>query len=61
MLAKMRVLDLPRGAYLDRHENLTAFGFVPPSKTGAELLFDVLSQRDENGSTIVTSTLPFDE
>ena len=27
--------------------------------TGAELLFDVFSQRYERGSTIVTSNLPF--
>ena len=36
-------------------------GFVPLSKTGAELLFDVFSQRHERGSTLVTSNLPFDE
>ncbi len=36
-------------------------GFVPLSKTGAELLFEVFSQRYERGSTIVTSNLPFDE
>jgi len=36
-------------------------GFVPLSKTGAELLFEVFSQRYEHGSTIVTSNLPFDE
>jgi DNA replication protein DnaC len=29
--------------------------------TGAELLFEVFSQRYERGSTIVTSNLPFDE
>ena len=59
----MRVLDLARGAYLDRHENVLAFafGFVPLSQIGTELLFNVLSQRYENGSTMVTSTLPFDE
>jgi DNA replication protein DnaC len=28
--------------------------------TGAELLFDVFSQRYERGSTIVTSNLPFE-
>jgi DNA replication protein DnaC len=33
-------------------------GFVPLSKTGAELLFDVFSQRYEGGSTLVTSNLP---
>ena len=31
------------------------------SKTGAELLFEVFSQRYEGGSTLVTSNLPFDE
>jgi len=36
-------------------------GFVPLSKTGAELLFEVFSQRYEQGSTIITSNLPFDE
>ncbi|MCH8818309.1 MAG: ATP-binding protein, partial [Chloroflexi bacterium] len=36
-------------------------GFVPLSKTGAELLFEVFSQRYEQGSIIVTSNLPFDE
>ncbi len=36
-------------------------GFVPLSKTGAELLFEVFSQRYERGSTLVTTNLPFDE
>jgi DNA replication protein DnaC len=36
-------------------------GYVPLSTTGAELLFEVFSQRYERGSTIVTSNLPFDE
>jgi DNA replication protein DnaC len=36
-------------------------GFVPLSKTGAELLFEVFSQRYERGSIMVTSNLPFDE
>jgi len=36
-------------------------GFVPLSKTGAELLFELISQRYERGSTIITSNLPFDE
>jgi DNA replication protein DnaC len=30
------------------------------STTGAELLFEVFSQRYERGSTIVTSNLPFE-
>ena len=36
-------------------------GFVPLSKTGAELLFEVFSQRYERGSTLVPPNLPFDE
>ena len=36
-------------------------GFVPLSKTGAELLFEVFSQRYERGSVLVTTNLPFDE
>jgi len=32
-------------------------GFVPLSKTGAEMLFEVFSQRYERGSTLVTSNL----
>ena len=34
---------------------------MPLSKTGAELLFEVFSQRYERGSILVTSNLPFDE
>ena len=33
----------------------------PLSKAGAELLFEVFSQRYERGSVLVTSNLPFDE
>jgi len=36
-------------------------GFVPLSKSGAELLFEVLSQRYERAATLVTSNLPFNE
>ncbi len=36
-------------------------GYVPLSATGAELLFEVFSQRYERGSMLVTSNLPFDE
>ena len=34
---------------------------MPLSKSGAELLFEVFSQRYERGSTLVTSNLPFQE
>jgi DNA replication protein DnaC len=36
-------------------------GYVPLSQVGAELLFEVFSQRYERGSVIVTSNLPFEE
>jgi len=36
-------------------------GFVPLSETGAGLLFELISQRYERGSTLITSNLPFDE
>jgi hypothetical protein len=36
-------------------------GFVPLSKTGAELLFELTSQRYERGATLITNNLPFDE
>jgi len=36
-------------------------GFVPLSKSGAEMLFEVFSQRYERVSTLVTSNLPFAE
>ena len=34
---------------------------MPDRGAGADLLFQVISQRYERGSTIVTSNLPFDE
>ena len=36
-------------------------GFVPLFRTGAELLFEIFSQRYERGSTMVTTNLPFGE
>jgi DNA replication protein DnaC len=36
-------------------------GYVPFTAIGSELLFEVLSRRYEQGSTLVTSNLPFDE
>jgi DNA replication protein DnaC len=49
--------------HLSRQELLIVdeLGFVPLSKTGAEMLFEVLSQRYERSSTLVTSNLPFAE
>src|SRR5690606_24482354 len=40
---------------------IDALGFVPLSKTGAELLLELISQRYERGSTLITGNLPFDE
>ena len=106
-LNKMLVLDLARGEYITRRENVILLGqkglgvrfatasylvhelieardekrllrlqaqlarvnllivdelgYVPLSQTGSELLFDVFSRRYENGATIVTSNLPFQE
>ena len=36
-------------------------GFVPLSKTGAELLFELVSQRYERAAVLIASNLPFDE
>ena len=56
-----RLLNLQR--QLSRRNLLIVdeLGFVPLSRTGVELLFEVLSQRYERGSILVTTNLPFDE
>ena len=58
----IRLIKSPDG-HLAKYKLLIIdeLGFVPLSKTGAELLFEVFSQRYEGGSTLVTSNLPFDE
>lgn len=38
---------------------LDELGYVPLTKTGAELLFDVFSSRYEKGSILLTTNLPF--
>ena len=43
----------------NRHQ--TREMFVPLSRTGAELFFEVFSQRYQRGSIMVTTNLPFDE
>ncbi len=37
------------------------FGYVPFSKTGAELLFEFFAERYERGSVMLTTNLPFDQ
>ena len=38
---------------------LDELGFVPLSKAGAEMLFEIISQRYERGSIIITSNLAY--
>lgn len=40
---------------------LDEFGYVPFSKTGAELLFEVLSRAYERQSVLITTNLPFEQ
>jgi DNA replication protein DnaC len=40
---------------------LDELGFVPLPPSGAELLFDVVSDRYEKGSIALTTNLPFEE
>ena len=56
-----RLLRLQRQVAAYKLLIIDELGYVPLSQTGAELLFEVFSQRYERGSTIVTSNLPFDE
>ena len=56
-----RLLRLQRQLAAYKLLIIDELGYVPLSTTGAELLFEVFSQRYERGSTIVTSNLPFDE
>src|SRR5262252_4195705 len=56
-----RLLRLQRQLTTYKLLVIDELGYVPLSPTGAELLFEVFSQRYERGSTIVTSNLPFDE
>ena len=56
-----RLLRLQKQLAAHRLLIIDELGYVPLSPTGAELLFEVFSQRYERGSTLVTSNLPFDE
>ena len=56
-----RLLKLQRDLAAVKLLIIDELGYVPLSSTGAELLFEVFSQRYERGSTVVTSNLPFEE
>ena len=56
-----RLLNLQKKLARLKLPIIDELGFVPLSKTGAELLFEVFSQRYERGSILVTTNLPFDE
>ena len=56
-----RLLRLQKQLARNKLLIIDELGFVPLSKTGAELLFEVISQRYEQGSILITSNLPFDE
>ena len=56
-----RLIKLQRDISCVKLLIIDELGYVPLSATGAELLFEVFSQRYEHGSTIVTSNLPFEE
>ncbi|PJK28021.1 AAA family ATPase [Minwuia thermotolerans] len=56
-----RLLKLQRDLQAVKLLIVDELGYIPLSPTGAELLFEVFSQRYERGSTIVTSNLPFED
>ncbi len=58
---EQRLLRLQKQLAKVRLLIIDELGFVPLSKTGAELLFEVFSQRYERGAIVITSNLPFDE
>ena len=56
-----RILNLQRQLSLLNLLIINELGFVPLSRTGAGQLLEVLSQRYERGSILVTAKLPLDE
>ena len=56
-----RLLRLQKQMLAPKLLIIDELGFVPLSKTGAELLFKLISQRYERSWTLITSNLPFEE
>ena len=56
-----RLLNLQRQLLRLNLLIIDELGFVPLSSTGAELFFEVFSQRYERGPILATTNLPFDE
>ena len=56
-----RLLKMQRDLQAVKLLIVDELGYVPLSPTGAELLFETVSQRYERGSTIITSNLPFED
>jgi len=56
-----RLLRLQRELVTVKLLIVDELGYVPLSPMGTELLFEVLSQRYERGSTVVTSNLQFED
>ena len=56
-----RLLNLQRQLALLNLLIIDELGFVPLSRTRAELLFEAFSKRYERGSILVTTNLPFDQ
>jgi DNA replication protein DnaC len=56
-----RLLRLQKQMVSYKLLSIDELGLVPLSKTGAELLFELISQRYERGSTLITSNLQFNK
>ena len=59
MIDERRLLRLQKQLVNHKLLIIDELRFVPLSKTGAELLFELISQRYERGATLITSNLPF--
>ena len=56
-----RLLNLPKKLPRLNSLIIDELGFAPLSRSGAELLFEIFSQRCERGLILVTTNRPFDE